>query len=177
MQKKRGKLAEIEEDESLAQFEILLNETSRHGYEHYEISNFAREGYFSRHNLGYWNNEIYLGAGPSAHSFDGISRRWNTKIHRDYINKLITGDVYYEEEILTIQEKFNDYILTNLRTMWGINLGTIKKVFGEKYAADIEHTAEKYSDYLIRDKEILKLNNKGSFIADRIASEFFNVEG
>lgn len=175
VRKKRGQFAEITEDESVAQFEILLEETAKNGYLHYEISNFAREGFFSRHNLGYWENKIYLGAGPSAHSFDGSTRRWNTKSHTEYIRKAGTGEKYYEEEILTPDERFNDYILTRLRTMWGINIPEIEKNFGNSYASDVQKTAREYSYYLVMEKDNIRLNNKGKFIADRIASEFFKV--
>jgi oxygen-independent coproporphyrinogen-3 oxidase len=175
VQKKKGKLTEIDEDTSVDQFEILLEETSKRGYQHYEISNFAREGYYSKHNLGYWKNNLYLGVGPSAHSFDGISRRWNTKIHRDYIQKSGLGEGYFEEEILSKEEQFNDYILTNLRTMWGINLKNIKELFGDNFAFETSSTTEKYRNYLDFEHETIKLNNKGKFIADRIASEFFIV--
>ncbi len=173
VQKKKGKLTEIEEEASVTQFEILLEETAKRGYQHYEISNFAKEEYFSKHNLGYWKNHLYLGAGPSAHSFDGTSRRWNTKLHKVYIEKAGTGAGYFEEEVLTKEEQFNDYILTNLRTMWGINLNTIKLQFGESYALETTKTADKYKEYLAFGPDIIKLNNKGKFIADRIASEFF----
>lgn len=175
--KKRGRLHEITEDESIAQFDILLEETSRHGYQHYEISNFAREGFYSRHNLSYWKNNIYLGAGPSAHSYNQLSRRWNTKIHRDYISQVNAGLPYFEEEILTLHEKYNDYVLTNLRTMWGIDLEKIKHSYGEEFVSEIKRTAKKYCDYLILEANTIKLNNKGKFIADRIASEFFSVAG
>lgn len=176
VQKKKGKLTEIEEETSVKQFEILLEETSKRGYQHYEISNFAKDGYFSKHNLGYWKNNLYLGVGPSAHSFDGISRRWNTTLHKVYIEKAGTGSGYFEDEILTKEEQFNDYILTNLRTMWGINLESIKSQFGGSYATETATTASKYKPYLDLDQNIIKLNNKGKFIADRIASEFFIVE-
>lgn len=175
VKKKRGELVEIPEDESVAHFEILLEETTKRGYQHYEISNFAREGFYSKHNLGYWKNNLYLGIGPSAHSFDGVSRRWNTKLHKEYIANSGTGEKYFEEEILTEAERFNDYILTNLRTMWGINLEYIKKSFGASYAREVLKTSEKYSEYLFNTNGIITLNQKGKFIADRIASEFFSV--
>jgi oxygen-independent coproporphyrinogen-3 oxidase len=175
VQKKRGKLFEVSEEESIEQFEILLEETARKGYQHYEISNFAREGFYSKHNLGYWKNTLYLGIGPSAHSFNGVSRRWNTKLHRQYIEKTGTGNPYFEEEILTVQEKFNDYILTNLRTMWGINLEEIKNKFGEEYSEHVVKIAVLYDAWLIQNQKNIQLNTQGKFIADRIASEFFMV--
>jgi oxygen-independent coproporphyrinogen-3 oxidase len=175
VQKKKGKLTEIDEENSVDQFEILLEETSKRGYQHYEISNFAREGFYSKHNLGYWKNNLYLGVGPSAHSFDGISRRWNTKIHKDYILKTGQAEGYFEEEILSKEEQFNDYILTNLRTMWGISLNNIRTLFGETIADETAATADKYSNYLDITEDVIKLNDKGKFIADRIASELFVV--
>ncbi|HEX3006267.1 MAG TPA: coproporphyrinogen III oxidase, partial [Bacteroidales bacterium] len=176
VRKKRGQLKEISEDASVAHFEILIEEMARRGYLHYEISNFAREGYLSKHNLSYWKNDLYLGAGPSAHSYDGNSRRWNTKLHNVYISNLANGEKYFDEEDLTEQDRFNDYVLTNLRTMWGIDLATIDNNFGEFYTREVEKTAAKYKAYLIQNNGTITLNDKGKFIADRIASEFFSIE-
>jgi len=175
VRKKRGELIETPEDESVEQFNILLEETAKKGYHHYEISNFALAGRYSKHNLSYWKNNTYLGVGPSAHSFNGISRRWNTKLHREYISNVGTGEAYFEEEILTIQEKYNDYILTNLRTMWGVDINKIRNNFGESFIHDLMNTSAKYNDFLNIENETIKLNSKGKFIADRIASEFFVV--
>lgn len=176
VRKKRGELFEVSEDDSVSQFEILMKEASAHGYLHYEISNFAREGFLSRHNLGYWKDNLYLGAGPSAHSYNGGTRRWNTKIHRDYIRGVNLGNGYFEEEKLTTNEKYNDYILTHLRTMWGIDLTEIRKIFGESFEKSLMRMAEKYKGYLLPETDRIILNNKGKFLADRIASEFFVVE-
>lgn len=175
VRKKRGQFVEITEDESVVQFNMLMEAMEKNGYQHYEISNFARPGSFSKHNLGYWKNEFYLGAGPSAHSFNGVARRWNTLIHRDYISKVNNNGNYFEEEILSIYEQFNDYILTQLRTMWGINLNEIRVRFGESFIPEVIHTANRYSDFLIVNNDFIRLNNKGKFIADRIASELFVV--
>lgn len=174
--KKRGQLTEITEEESIAQFSILTELTANKGFLHYEISNFAKEGHFSRHNLSYWKNDLYLGAGPSAHSFDGISRRWNTKLHKEYIQNAGSDVAYFEEEILTPQDKYNDYILTNLRTMWGVDLQKIAGIFGKERLNGISLVANKYKDFLIVENETITLNTKGKFIADRIASEFFWVD-
>jgi oxygen-independent coproporphyrinogen-3 oxidase len=175
VRKKKGQFTEVTEEESVAQFKILLEETARNGYQHYEISNFALDGFFSRHNLGYWESKNYLGIGPSAHSYDGISRRWNTKLHGEYIRKAGTGEKYYEEEFLSCNEKFNDYILTGLRTMWGINLSDIRRIFGDSFATEVRETASRYSRYLVLEKDNIRLNDEGKFIADRITSEFFRV--
>jgi oxygen-independent coproporphyrinogen-3 oxidase len=176
VRKKRGQLNEISEDASVAHFEILIEEMAKRGYLHYEISNFALEGYLSKHNLSYWKNDLYLGAGPSAHSYDGNSRRWNTKLHNVYISNLANGEKYFDEEELTDQDRFNDYVLTNLRTMWGIDLATIDRNFGDFYTREVEKTAAKYKAYLTQNNGTITLNDKGKFIADRIASEFFSIE-
>lgn len=176
VRKKRGELFEVSEEDSVSQFEILMSEALANGYQHYEISNFAREGFLSRHNLGYWKDNLYLGAGPSAHSYNGETRRWNTKIHRDYIRGVNLGSGYFEEERLTINEKYNDYVLTHLRTMWGIDFSVIKQNFGETYVKSLLHMVEKYREYLIQEPDRIILNDKGKFLADRIASEFFVVD-
>ncbi len=173
VKKKKGEIFEIAEDDSVSQFNILTEKMGKEGYLHYEISNFAREGWFSQHNLGYWKNKHYLGIGPSAHSFNGILRRWNTKIHSDYIKEVESEKSYFEMEVLTEVEKFNDYILTNLRTIWGINTREVTRIFGQLYTDHVLQAAAKYLEYIISEGEILKLNLRGKFIADRIASELF----
>jgi oxygen-independent coproporphyrinogen-3 oxidase len=173
VKKKRGDFFEIEEEDSVSQFNILTERMNKEGYVHYEISNFAREGCFSQHNLGYWKNKYYLGVGPSAHSFNGMQRKWNTRIHSDYINGVNSEKSYFEMEVLTEVEKFNDYILTNLRTIWGINTPEVTRLFGQRYTDHILQSAAKYLDYIITECEIIKLNHRGKFIADRIASELF----
>lgn len=175
VKKKRGQLSEIDENSSVAFFEVLLERMDQNRYQHYEISNFAKDEHYSRHNLGYWFHKKYLGAGPSAHSFDGTSRRWNTRIHQEYLTFLNEGKPYFEEEQLSLEERFNDYILTRLRTSWGINLREISELFGEASVRKVMPVAENYRDFLVRTSDFICLNTKGKFIADRIASEMFWV--
>ncbi|NJK96257.1 MAG: hypothetical protein HC905_16285 [Bacteroidales bacterium] len=136
----------------------------------------CKKDFYSRHNLGYWNNQKYLGVGPSAHSFDGITRCWNTKLHHVYIEGVNSGQKYYEVERLNTSEKFNDYVLTRLRTMWGLDYKYIAQNFGEAYVKEVSRISEKYNNYLIMENDCITLNTKGKFIADRIASEFFIVD-
>src|SRR5690606_17622350 len=118
---KKGTLKEISETESVEQFDILLNEAELAGFEHYEISNFARNNMFSKHNKAYWFGEKYLGLGPSAHSYNLTSRRWNVA-HLEAYNKGLEKKIsYYEEEQLSEKDHFNEYILTRIRTKWGIS--------------------------------------------------------
>ena len=117
--KKKNRFEETDEEESIAQFNLLIDKTAEAGFIHYEISNFSKPGYFSVHNSNYWKQVPYLGLGPSAHSFNGYSRQWNIRNLRKYINSLKTNKQFYEREELDRKQKFNEYILTSLRTMWG----------------------------------------------------------
>lgn len=174
---KKGTLKELPESESVEQFNILLDESAEAGFEHYEISNFARNGQYSGHNTSYWKGEKYLGLGPSAHSFDGNSRRWNAAHTEAYIKGAKKNTVYFEEEQLTEKEKFNEYILTRIRTKWGISLQEINNRFGEEYAKNAFKILTKY----INSKKIREENNfftftrEGIFISDDIMSDFMII--
>jgi len=130
---KQGKINLPSDAESIKQFEILIEKTNDKKFVHYEISNFALDGFFSEHNSNYWNNEKYLGIGPSAHSYNLSSRQWNISSLPEYISVIIQGNVPCEQEILTINDKYNDYILTSLRTLWGISLRKVENDFGKLY--------------------------------------------
>ncbi|HEX3007765.1 MAG TPA: radical SAM family heme chaperone HemW [Bacteroidales bacterium] len=175
--KKRGKLREITEDESLKEFNMLVDFTSAHGYEHYEISNFCKDGKYSRHNLNYWMQGTYLGAGPSAHSYDGKSRQWNIALNDSYIQKISQGLPYFEEEELSVSEQFNDYLLTHLRTRWGIQFDEVKTRFGEEYFRHLQKELSRYKDsgVLHIDSNGAALTTKGKLVADRVISELMWV--
>jgi oxygen-independent coproporphyrinogen III oxidase len=175
--KKRGKLKEIAEEESLTEFDMLVDFTSRQGYKHYEISNFCKEEKYSRHNLNYWNQGSYLGVGPSAHSYDGTSRQWNIALNDSYIHKIKEGLPYFEKEILSKSEQFNDYLLTHLRTCWGIQFAEVKTRFGEEYYAHLQKELSRYKDLGILDitNDTAALTTKGKLVADRVISELMWV--
>lgn len=175
---KRNKLKPIDENDSTDQYKILTGFMSMAGFEHYEISNFAKDKRYSRHNTSYWSNVPYIGTGPSAHSFNGKTRRWNISNNTLYSNSLTQQlNNFFEEEELTTDEKYNDYILTSLRTMWGANLNKIETAFGKKYSGYCIATFEKpvIKENLITDGQNFRISEKGWFIADYLMSEFFMV--
>ena len=125
----KGLIAEIDEEESTALFNILIEKTEAAGFIHYEISNFGKPGYFSKHNSNYWKQVNYLGLGPSAHSFNGYSRQWNVSDLKGYIKAVNSGKSFFESEELDTRRRFNEYIMTSLRTMWGIDLEYVERTF------------------------------------------------
>ena len=129
--KKKGKLFEVEEAVSIEQYKLLRDLTSGNGFEHYEISNFAQEGYRSEHNTAYWENKTYLGLGPAAHSYIGGERSWNVSSVKKYMEELEKDGVYNEKETLEMKDRFNDYLIISLRAKWGIDMGYIRSEFGE----------------------------------------------
>jgi coproporphyrinogen III oxidase-like Fe-S oxidoreductase len=157
------------------QFNMLVSETAKNGFIHYEISNFCKEGMYSRHNSSYWKNEHYLGIGPSAHSFDENSRQWNISNNALYIKALENKEPYFEKEVLTDADKFNEYVMTRLRTIWGIDLGFVRNNFGESTLESFLQESKHYVDsgYIVHSNENITLTHKGKLIADRIASDLF----
>ncbi|MEJ7684288.1 MAG: hypothetical protein WKG06_41845 [Segetibacter sp.] len=128
---KQKTLADVDTEKQARHFELLMQWMKEAGYEHYEISNFAKPGFRSRHNSSYWQGKSYLGLGPSAHSFNGTSRQWNVANNALYIQSLLKGLVPFEAEVLTTEQQLNEYIMTSLRTMEGISLQKVKQNFGE----------------------------------------------
>jgi len=168
-----GKLLKLSEDESLKQFKSLTNLAKKNRFIHYEVSNFAKEGYFSIHNTNYWRQKKYLGIGPSAHSYNYNSRQWNIADNIKYIEGINKCNPFTEKETLNTTMKFNDYLLTSLRTMWGIDLSYIKNSFGSKYSDYIISNTKKFLDAgsMVKKNTNLKLTNRGIFISDYIISE------
>jgi oxygen-independent coproporphyrinogen-3 oxidase len=172
---KKGKIKAPEEEQAVRQFEILMDTMNNQGFIHYEISNFCKEGFFSRHNSNYWKQQKYLGLGPSAHSFDLDSRQWNVANLQQYIQSINAGNIPFEKEILTSSQKYNEYIMTGLRTVWGVNLKEVKLKFGEELLSYLSKNSQKYlTDKTMELKEnALILTEKGKFLADGIASDLF----
>jgi len=167
---KQKKILEIAEEESLAQFDVLTDWAKAAGFEHYEISNFARPGFQSRHNSSYWDRTIYLGVGPAAHSYNRITRSWNVANVKAYIDGLASGEVVSESETLSASDIFNDYVITALRTAKGIDLDYLHSNHPEKMVGYMEHQAQSFlaTDKLeIKDRH-LKLTHNGIFISDEI---------
>lgn len=166
----------IDDDKSAELFLEMIDRLQKNHFIHYEISNFGKEHFFSKHNSNYWKGSHYLGLGPSAHSFNGVSRQWNVSNNTIYINKITSGDLtVFEKEILTNENRFNEYILTSLRTIWGVNLDVLKSQFNEEFVKLFQSKVNSY----IKDETIsLKdnsytLTTKGKLLADKIASDLF----
>jgi oxygen-independent coproporphyrinogen-3 oxidase len=176
--KEKGILKEIDEEESANQFNILIEKSEKAGFIHYEISNFGREGYFSRHNTNYWKQVNYLGLGPSAHSFNNYSRQWNIKNVNGYISAIKNNKPFYEGEELSTKTRFNEYIMTSLRTMWGIDLDFVEAAFEKEGYDYIVNMAGKYKNYglMKQENKNLVLTNQGKMISDNIISEFMMPE-
>jgi oxygen-independent coproporphyrinogen-3 oxidase len=175
---RKGQIAEIDEEESALLFNILIEKAEAAGFIHYEISNFGKPGYFSGHNSNYWKQVNYLGLGPSAHSFNGYSRQWNINNVKGYIKAVTSGKSYYEREELDTKARFNEYIMTSLRTMWGIDLEYIEKTFEKEGYDYVVNLSAKFRDYglMKQDKKNLVLTNQGKMISDNIISEFMMPE-
>lgn len=171
---KKGTLQASPDEKSLAEFQYLMDFAAKHGYEHYEISNFAKPGFISRHNSAYWLGETYLGIGPSAHSYNGSTRSWNVSNNAGYIRGVEAQAGYHETEVLTIENRCNDYLLTRLRTKWGIALSDLSFI-GEERLQKLSGAVERYCNKgLLEAKNgIFVLTQKGMYRADGIAADLF----
>jgi putative oxygen-independent coproporphyrinogen III oxidase len=170
----KGKISEISEEESTSQFNLLLEKSRNAGFVQYEISNFGRPGYFSIHNSNYWKQVPYIGLGPSAHSFDGFSRQWNVSNLNKYIKLMNSDSRFFEREDLDIKTRFNEYVMTSLRTMWGIDLDYVETAFEKEGYDYIINLAGKFKEYgmIYQEKNTLVLTDQGKMISDNIISEF-----
>ena len=167
---KKGESKPVDEEQSARQFGILMDEMKRNGFEQYEISNFARDKKYAIHNSNYWFGKKYLGLGPSAHSYNGVSRRWNVANNINYINSLAKSELSYEEEILTDVQKINEKIMTSLRTQWGLEIASC----GLTVSGEIKKNLEKInSSHYTFENGILKLTDEGKFFADATAAQLF----
>jgi len=175
---KKGTKQAVNEEKAAQQFEILMLQTAVAGYEHYEISNFAKPNCHAKHNSNYWLGASYLGIGPSAHSFNGNSRQWNIANNTKYIKALQEERLSFEKEHLTINQQYNEYILTALRTKWGCQLQKIK-AWGVRYEQYFLKTVQPYlKEQLVQEfEQTYTLSSKGKLLADRIAMNLFIEEG
>lgn len=169
----KGKEPSVSEELSSLQFQVMRQELHKAGFIHYEISNFGKEGFFAKHNSNYWNGKSYLGLGPSAHSFNGTSRQWNVKSNAQYIQLLNSGKNYFEIEQLTEKDRYNEYVLTRLRTIWGCDTQEMKKLFGEEKVAYFKNGISVFNGLYDEENGIYTLNEEGKLKADGIASELF----
>lgn len=174
---KKGTLKALNEEESIRQFQMLIRMAHENGFEQYEISNFAKDQKYSKHNSSYWKGVKYLGLGPSAHSFNGVSRSWNVSNIESYIKAVVAGISYSETEILTEKNKYNEYVITRIRTKWGVSTDEIKSVFGTEKADWFQKNIEKYiSLKLVKQQNtIFTLTEKGMFVSDDIMANLMFI--
>lgn len=170
-----GKIAKPNDEVAEAHFQILVETLENNGFIHYELSNFGKENYFSKNNSAYWLGKKYLGIGPSAHSYDGISRSWNVSNNAMYLKSLEENKLPNEIEILSKSDRYNEYIMTGLRTIWGVSLERIEQEFGKDYLDYLHKQSRKFinDDLLFVENYILKPTPKGKFLTDGIASDLF----
>jgi len=175
---KKGVIPDVNDETAQQQFYMLLDQLEGEGYLNYEISNFGKEGYFSRNNTAYWLGKRYLGIGPSAHSYDGNKRSWNINNNSKYIKSISQKALPMEEELLTKTDRYNEYIMTALRTIWGVSLNRIKTVFGDRYYKYLLQQSNKYlnQELLLLDGDKLTVAKKGKFLCDGIASDLFMIK-
>ncbi len=171
----KGELQSVSEEETIRHYNILVERTKGNGFEHYEISNFAKEGFRSQHNSIYWRDEKYLGLGPSAHSYDGKSRQWNISNLTKYIQLVGDAELFYEKEILSTEDKFNEYVMTSLRTSWGCDIEKIERDYGKSYAHHFLKNIKKYLENgeMLKENNTYSLSEEGKLFADGIAADLF----
>lgn len=174
----KGKLPALDEEKAAEQFNMMIEQLGSFGFEQYEISNFARNKEYAVHNTSYWQNKPYLGVGPSAHSFNGNQRSWNIANNQLYMKQLTQHILPLEIEMLTNNNRINEYIMTGLRTIWGCNWQEISSRFGEQYYAELKHKIKPYikQQLIVDDGTIFKLTTNARILADGIASDLFFEE-
>lgn len=168
-----GKEPSINDDLSSKQFLMMSEILTNSDFIHYEISNFGKPGFFAKHNSNYWLQKEYLGVGPSAHSFNGSSRQWNLKNNNLYIKAIDQNLSYFEEEDLSLKDRFNEYVLTRLRTIWGCDVEEIKLFFGEKLLEHFLKMVDKKKTDFEENNGVYTLKTQARLYADGIASDFF----
>jgi oxygen-independent coproporphyrinogen-3 oxidase len=167
----------LDEEFVYDQFNLMYDKLSDLNYINYELSSFAKKGYFSKNNSGYWLGKKYVGIGPSSHSFDGFSRSWNVSNNTLYVSDIQNNKMYHQKEKLTQIDQYNEYIMTGLRTMWGISLSNLQEKFGKKIKTHFVTKSKKFieSKLLIIENDLIKTSKKGKFLSDGIASDLFLI--
>lgn len=173
----KGIVKPVDDESAKSHFEILTATLQKEGFVHYEFSNFGKPGYFSQNNTAYWMGRPYLGIGPSAHSYDGNNRKWNVSNNTLYIKAIAKEELPLKEEQLTLTDKYNEYIMTRLRTMWGVSLEEVREKFGEEFYKYMMGQARPLIEVgLIEEKDgSLHVTQKGKFLSDGIAADLFMV--
>jgi oxygen-independent coproporphyrinogen-3 oxidase len=170
-----GKIAAPIDEVTQEHFAILVETLEAKGFIHYELSNFGKENYFSKNNSAYWLGKKYIGIGPSAHSYDGISRSWNVSNNSLYLKSIQEDKLPNEIEILSVMDRYNEYVMTGLRTIWGVSLDRVETEFGTEYLEYLKKQVQKFldDDLVLVQINILKPTKKGKFLTDGIASDLF----
>jgi oxygen-independent coproporphyrinogen-3 oxidase len=169
----RGKYAPANDQLTATHFEWTMEFLSRYGWQHYEISNYCQPGFMAKHNTSYWQQKPYLGFGPSAHSFNGTERQWNVADNAAYTDAIEKGTLPAEKEVLTKENKINEYIMTGMRTKWGIDLLALAKMGGRNAAFNEQLEKHLNNKMVEQEGQVIRLTNKGKVYADAIASDFF----
>ena len=174
---KKGVIEDVDDEQAHEQFHVLKEKLEASGFVHYELSNFGKDGYFSKNNSAYWQGKSYLGIGPSAHSFNGKQRGWNVKNNSKYINAIAQNELPIEIETLTQTDQYNEYIMTGLRTIWGVSIKKVEENFGIVFKDYLIEQSEVFinQQLLYIDKAHLRVTKKGQFLCDGIASELFKI--
>lgn len=174
----RGVLKITDEEESFLQFAALRKTAAENGFIHYEISNLAKTGYFSKHNSNYWQQKPYLGIGPSAHSYNIQSRQWNIAPVKNYINAMAAGEAFFEKEELDDDKRYNEYLLVSLRTIEGVDLERVQREFGDQRCISLVMAIQSLiiSGHMVQEGRICKLTEKGWLISDFIISRLMSGE-
>lgn len=164
----------MNDEQSAAQFLSMMDAMQQHGFEHYEISNFAKPGHYSRHNSNYWKGARYLGIGPSAHSYNGETRQWNIANNAKYLESLENSLIPAETELLSETDRLNEYIMTSIRTMWGLDLDKLNAI-AKGSDAELLKNAPEFLDkgYVELNDRVLRLTQTGKLYADHVAAELF----
>src|SRR5690554_3133078 len=175
---KKGKIPTLDDGEAHEHFLRMVSILENNGFVHYELSNFGKPDYFSKNNSAYWLGKKYLGIGPSAHSFDGKNRSWNIANNTLYIQAIQKKELPNETETLSIQDRYNEYIMTGLRTIWGVSVFSVEHEFGVNYKKYLLANAQEFihNGQLQLENDVLKTTMKGKFFCDGIASELFKIE-
>lgn len=174
----KGMVQPVDDEAASAHFDILTTTLKENGYIHYEFSNYGKPGYFSKNNTAYWFGKSYLGIGPSAHSYDGVNRKWNISNNTLYVKSIEKGELPLETEELSISDRYNEYIMTRLRTMWGIEIEEIEERFGDLYKTHLlKEAAKEIEQGLLEQSEgKIRVTQRGKFLSDGIASNLFFVD-
>jgi oxygen-independent coproporphyrinogen-3 oxidase len=171
----KGIVPPVKDEVAQEHHQLLVSETEKRGFINYEFSNFGKPGYESQNNMAYWQGKPYMGVGPSAHSYDGKTRSWNVSNNSKYLKEIEVGKLPLERETLSKNDRYNEYVMTRLRTIWGIDLQEVEKLFGPKYLKYLLLQAQIHikNDFLFEENAKLKVTKKGKFLSDGIASDLF----